>query len=316
MNEYLKDLLARMLDVSDKKTQPDGSKTISWKACRESEKLTNKDFIPQLIEIIDKEKDKEKRNKAYFILGKIAKNTNDLTATKYLIGRINKEKDKNVLSTLLHRISDLYKPKDMNIQPIINAINHNDSQVKSSAILALEHTDNPLAEDTLIDLLENPESTDSDLVFANAALANIGTKKSISILTKLVTHKKIDVAGSALNTIIKISDETCLPLCLEQLENGNNKSIALEGVVKYGNENVIPHIINRIKELVDRKRKRGTLLVVERKLMPELVVGLEFLKKYAEKGEVESLFGFILTKKYDLLFDDEKEWLNNNISTV
>ena len=309
MNEYLKDLLARMLDKSE---FFDSSKSISWQAHREAEKLTDASYIPQLMEFVDSEKDKGKRDAAYYILGQVAKNTNDITATKYLINRIDKETDKYVLSALLNRIRDLHKPKDTDIQPIINAINNKDWQVKSSAIQALEHSNNPLAEDTLIDVLENSGTSEFDLVYANATLANIGTKKSISCLTKLVTHKKTDVAGSALNAIITISDETCLSLCLEQLDKGKIKLVALEGVVKFGNENVIPNIIKRIKELVAKKRTRETFLIVEKNWIPELVVGMEFLQKYSEREEVKNLFEFLLTKKYDLLWEQEKEWLNKN----
>jgi hypothetical protein len=79
MDKYLIEIIERMLDTSDQIMEAgyDSSKTISWKALREAEKVENAAFIPQLISFIDKEKDKKKRNKAYFLLGHIAKNTND-----------------------------------------------------------------------------------------------------------------------------------------------------------------------------------------------------------------------------------------------
>ena len=313
MNEYLSDLLARMLDDSDRDMRPyDSSKTISWKALREAEKLTDVSFIPQLIEFIDKEKDKKKRDRAYFVLGKIAQNTNDLTSTKFLISRVDKETDKYVISYLLDRIQDLQKPKDIDIQPIVNAINNKNWQIKHSAITALRHTNNPLVEDVMINILENATS-EYELGNAIGTLSNVGTKKSIPHLTKFVSHKKEDVSNSALYAIIAISGKDCLSLCLEQLDKGKNKTTALRGVLKFGDEKVIPNIIKRIKELVAKQRSRAVIFAENHKT--EIIVGMEFLQKYSEKVEVKNLFEFLLTKKYGLLWEQEKEWLDKNASS-
>jgi len=311
MTEYLNDLLARTLDDSDRDMCPyDSSQTISWKALREAEKLSDVSFIPQLVAFIDKEKNKEKRDSAYFILGKIAKNSNDITAVKYLISRIDKETDKYVISSLLDRIRDLHKLEETDIQPIINAIDNKNWQIKQSAIQALQHTNNQLVENRLIRILENSASDEYDLMYANWTLANVGTKKSIPYLTKLLSHKKQDVSFSALGAIVKIADETYLPLFLEQLDKGKNKIVALEGVLKFGKENVIPNIIKRIKELVAKQRTRQVIFSKDNKT--ELIVGMEFLQKYSEKAEMKNLFEFLLLKKYDLLWEQEKEWLNKN----
>ncbi|MDR2905200.1 MAG: hypothetical protein LBU73_04540 [Helicobacteraceae bacterium] len=312
MNEYLNNLLARMLDDSDRDMRPfDSSKTIHWKALREAEKLTDESFVSELIEFIDTEKDKEKRDKAYFILGQVAKNTNNITAIKYLIARIDNETDESVLCSLLERIRYLQKPKDIDIQPIIRAVNNKNRNVMHSAILALENTENESVEDVLIAILENPKSDEYDLMYANWALQNVGTKKSVPCLTKLVARKKLDVSSSALSAIISISDESCLPLCLEQLDKGKIKATALEGVLKFGNETVIPNIIKRIKELVARQRQRIVIAAKERKT--EIIVGMEFLQKYPENAEVKQMFEYLQTKKYDLLWEEEKEWLKKNV---
>ena len=311
MTEYLNDLLARMLDDSDRDMRPyDSSMTISWKAFREAEKLSEISFIPQLIEFIDNEKDKKKRDHAYFILGQIAKNTNDITATKYLISRIDKEDDKYVISSLLDSICYLHKPKNTDIQPIINAIDNKNWQIKHSAIQALQQTNNQSVEDRLIKILENSASDEYDLMYVNWTLANVGTKKSIPFLTKLLSHKKQDVSFSALRAIVEVADELCLPLFLEQLDKGKNKLVALEGVLKFGKENVIPNIIKRMKELVAKQRARQVIVSKDNKT--ELIVGMEFLQKYSDRVEVKKIFEFLLTKKYDLLWEQEKEWLEKN----
>ena len=306
MHEYLSDLLTRMLDESKVSIS---SKSIGWDAYREAEKLTDVSFIPQLIEFIDQEKDRKKRERAYFILGKVAEKTNDLTATKFLIKRVDIETDKYVLSSLLERITNLQKPQEADIQPLINAINNKNWQVKHSAITALIRTNNPLVEDVMINILRNSTS-EYELGNAIGTLSNVGTLKSISYLTPFVYHKKEDVSNSALYAIISISGKDCLPLCLEQLDKGKNKTTALRGVLKFGDEKVIPHLIKRIKELVAKQRARELIFAENRKT--EIIVGMEFLQKYSEKVEVKNLFEFLLTKKYDLLWKEEKEWLDKN----
>ena len=54
MDEYLTDLIARMSDTSGRNTEAgfDSSKTISWNALREAEKVANVTFVPQIISFI------------------------------------------------------------------------------------------------------------------------------------------------------------------------------------------------------------------------------------------------------------------------
>ena len=118
MNKYLADLIERMNDRSDQILESgyDSGKTISWKALREAEKLSNPEYIPQLITYIDNEKDKKNRNRAYFILGHLSKNLDDIKSMNFLISRIDKEKDKYIISSLLNRIQDLKKPYRTDLQ--------------------------------------------------------------------------------------------------------------------------------------------------------------------------------------------------------
>jgi HEAT repeat protein len=310
MIDYLNNLIERMLDRSDDDIRPyDSSKTISWKALREAEKLDDKSFIPQLIEFINIEKDKNKRDKAYFTLGKIAKNTNDKQAMEFLISRIDKEKDKYVISSLLDRIADLQKTEGTDILPIINSVKSAVWQVRHSAVTALKNTKNRIAEDTLIEILK--ETNDEyDLWYVICSLSNIGTEKSLPYLLNLVSHKKQDVSGSALNAIDQISGAKNLQLYIEQLEKGKNKFTALLAVIKYGDENVIPNVIKRIKELVAKKRTR--LSVSGRDSKTELIHGLEFLKQFTDDEEIKKLFDFLSTKKQDMLWQEEQEWLKKN----
>ena len=299
-----------MNDTSDQITEPgyDSSKTISWKALREAEKLENHDYVAALIEYLDREQNKKNRDRAYFILGHITKNIDNIDGAQYLINSINKEKDKYVISALLDRISDINKPKGTNIDPIIASIKSDKWLIRHRAIAALKRTEDKKAENTLIGILKT-SSNHQDLSYANSTLSEIGTKDSIPDLQGLLTHKKQDVAFSALNAIIKIGGKDYIDLYRDCLSNGKLKSSAISGVVEYGDESDIPLIEKRIKELVSKKRKTLMLLEMNK---TEVIVGLEFLKKFdSYKFDLPYFIDWLLNKKSDKLWDAEIEWIEN-----
>lgn len=310
MEKYLVDLLERMLDKSDRDVTPfDSSKTISWKALREAEQINDGSYVTQLISFIDQEKDKEKRDRAYFILGHLAKNTKSEETTAYLISRIRHEKDKSVLCSLLGRIQYLEKSLDMDITPIFEVLKAKDWQVRHSAIHALKGAKNKSAEQSLLTMLAETEDA-FDLWYINTTLAEIGTGDSIPYLLKLIDHKKQDVSGTALTAILAISDQTELPLFIEQLQKGKNKFTALLGVIKYGDQSHIPHVVQRLKELVSKKRN---IEVIAEQGKTEVIFAMEFLSKFsAESTEPQKMFTLLRDKKQALLWDKEKEWLEQN----
>ncbi|SFU35345.1 HEAT repeat-containing protein [Pontibacter akesuensis] len=174
----------------------DSSKTISWQAFREAEKQENESYIPQLIDFIEKEKNKKKRDRVYFILGHIAKNTGDITAINFLIQRIEKETDKYVISALLDRVADLKKPKGTDLRPIIKAMKSEKWLIRHSAISALKQSSDEEAENALIEVLNNSTDPD-DLTYANAALNKVGTLRAIPYIQNLLSSRKRDVKLSA-----------------------------------------------------------------------------------------------------------------------
>lgn len=205
MDKYLIDIIERMLDTSDQIMDAgyDSSKTISWKAFREAEKVENTDFVPQLIIFIDNEKDKKKRDKAYFLLGHIAKNTNDKTAINYLIQRVEKETDKYITSSLLDRIANVKKPMGTDLRPLIQATKNDKWLIRHSAIQSLNYTTDPIAETTLIEILDSTEDP-YNLTYSNATLNKIGTLRAIPHLEKHLKSRKRDVKDSAKYAIEEI----------------------------------------------------------------------------------------------------------------
>jgi HEAT repeat protein len=209
MDKYLIDIIEKMLDTSDQTMVAgfDSSKTISWKALREAEKNETEDFIPQLILFIDNEKNKNKRDRVYFLLGHIAKNTNNTTAINYLIQRVGKETDKYVVASLLDRIADLQKPIKTDLQPLIQATKSDKWLIRHSAIQALDNSSDPDAETALIEILDSSDDP-YNLTYANTTLFNIGTIRAIPHLEKHLKSRKRDVkntAKCAIEEIIKRS---------------------------------------------------------------------------------------------------------------
>lgn len=198
MDRYLIDIIERMLDTSDQimGSGYDSSKTISWKALREAEKVDNSDYIPQLILFIDKEKDKKKRDRAYFLLGHISKNTNDTTALNYLIQRVEKETDKYIIASLLDRIRNIEKPAGTDLQPLIAATKNDKWLIRHSAIQSLNNSLDSIAETTLIEILDSSEDP-YNLTYSNATLNKIGTLRAIPHLEKHLKSRKRDVKDSA-----------------------------------------------------------------------------------------------------------------------
>ena len=315
MSAYLIELINRMNDESDQKTVAgfQSSKTISWKALREAEKLEKPEYIDELISYIKQEKNKKNRDRAYFILGKIAKNINDKKTAQFLINRIEKETDKYVIMSMLDRLEDIEKPQETNILPLIDATKNKKWQIRLSAIRALDLTENELAENRLIEILSNSKDT-SDLTYSNSVLGNIGTRKSIPFLKKMLDNKSQDVANSALYALIKIAKETEIDTYRERLEKGKLKGYAISGVIEYGDEKDINRITKRIKELLTKKRK--VQLIIENG-KTEIVVSLEFLKMFnSHKEKYNKLLNWLIEKKKDKLWEIELNWIEKEALTA
>lgn len=152
---------------------------------------------------IDKEKDKKKRDKACFLLGHIAKNTNSRLALTYLIQRVNKESNKYIISSLLDRISDLQKPPGTDLEPLIKMTKSDKWLIRHSAIKSLNHSSDSVAEAALIEIID-VSNDPYNLIYSNATLNRIGTARAIPYLEKHLKSRKRDVKLSAQYAIEEI----------------------------------------------------------------------------------------------------------------
>src|SRR5690606_22237008 len=246
----------------------------------------------------------------YSVLFNIYSNTSETSILRYCINRLAIEKKEWPLHTILWNIECLKHkiPSEINIDNIIELTTYKKHLVRDDAIKCLKNTDNPKAEEKLIEIIST--STDQyQLTYANATIRTIGTTKSIPHLLKFVDNKKQDVAATALGAILNLSDKSYLPLFIDKLENGKLKYLGLEGVIKYGDKNVVPVVEKRVKELVAKKR---TIEFILSKDSTELTVAMNFLADYSKEMEsIRKLYNTLMTSKWEFLWDTEKQWLND-----
>ncbi len=267
--------------------------------------------LPQLTTFIEKTKIEDLKQNAYNVLFYIYSNTGEARILTYCIDRLAFEKKDWTLHTILWNIQCLKKqmPADINIDNILVLTNYKKHLVRDGAINCLKNVNNPKGEEQLIEII----STSKDryqLTYANATIRTIGTSKSITYLWKLVDNKNQDVAASALGAILNLSDKSCLPLFIDNLEKGKLKYLGLEGVIKYGDKSLVPNVEKRVKELVAKKR---TIRFYLSKNDTELTIAMNFLAEYSKEIEsVRKLYNTLLTSKWELLWDSEKQWLKDN----
>lgn len=317
MDKYLQDLLERMADRSSdminipggvRQSNPDAT---FIRANEEARQINNLDYIEQLKVFIEKTKNEDLKQNAYSVLFYIYSNTGEARILTYCIDRLAVEKKEWTLYTILWNIECLKNkmPSDTNIDSILALTTYKKHLVRDGAINCLKNVTNPKAEEKLIEIIST--STDQhQLTYVNATIRTIGTAKSIPYLLKLVENKKHDVAATALGAILKISDKSFLPLFIDNLEKGKLKYLGLEGVIKYGDKNVVPYVEKRVKELVAKKR---TIQFYLSKNDTELTMAMNFLAEYSKEFEsIRKLYNTLLTGKCELLWDSEKQWLHDN----
>lgn len=207
MRTELQDLIERMC-----LSEPivDSSQSISWAAHREAEMVTDKSIAAELSTFLTGKTTKEQRKAAYFILGKLGKNTQSHECADALIGFINKEKDKYVLSTMLDVLADIRKPIGIDLSPVYQLLGDSRWLVRHSAIKSLKNSESSGAEAHVLAHLEVTEDP-YDIVYCHATLNCIGTELAIPLLQRGLKSRKRDVKSSADQAILAIQHRTLPP---------------------------------------------------------------------------------------------------------
>jgi HEAT repeat protein len=208
LDNYIKELAARIIDNSDYETivPYDSTKSISWKALREAETLTNHKYIDTIIENIGNVKKPKLRDAMYFIIGRIIERNYYEPGMLFLIDRLDFETNKYILSAMLDRISDTHKPAHLDLTKIFKCLKHKDWQVRFSAITALNKTENAAVDDFAIEILEDPKETRIHQELALSVVCNVGTLKCIPIVEKF-TQSKSRILKEQAKEVLKILKE-------------------------------------------------------------------------------------------------------------
>ncbi|SHM30040.1 hypothetical protein [Flavobacterium saccharophilum] len=304
MKSDLGNLISQMCDRT---IEGSNNETVAYNAYRKIDEIKDENLLPILFDIVDNELDENKRDKAYYIISKIALIKSDSKSLNFLLQRLNKEKNKVIIENLLNIISSFEKPNETDLGNIFSFLYNKSKTLRYRAIQALKNCNSNECEDKLVYILEN-STNHYDLLYTLQTLFSSGSQRSLSKIKEFINHSKQEISASALGATYNIAGEKELPLYIEQLKKGKNKFTALEGVVNFGNNEVIPNVVKRIKELISKKRN---IEVVGLYGYTELIIAMNFLIKFPEDKAISEVY-YLLEAKKDFLWESEKEWLKNN----
>jgi len=304
MKSDLGNLISQMCDRT---IEGSNKETVAYNAYRKIDEIKDESLLPILFDIVNNELDENKRDKAYYIISKIALIKSDSKSLNFLLQRLNKEKNKVIIENLLNLISSFEKPNETDLGNIFSFLYNKSKTLRYRAIQALKNCSSNECEDKLIYILEN-STNHYDLLYTLQSLYSSGSQRSLSKIKEFINHSKQEISASALGATYNIAGEKELPLYIEQLKKGKNKFTALEGVVNFGNGEVIPNVVKRIKELISKKRN---IEIIGLYGYTELIIAMNFLIKFPEDKAVNEVY-YLLEAKKDFLWESEKEWLKNN----
>lgn len=200
LRDRLADLIERMT-VREAVTSSDDS--ISWHAHREAEQLEDASMIDELVAYLGQKRTSVQRSAAYFIIGKIGKNSQRRECTEHLLAYASREQDKYALSSLLDRLADLPKPEGLDITPVFTLLADKRWLVRHAAIQALRGSASPEAEDRVLEVLSKAPGP-FDAVHCHVTLGAIGTAKSLPALAVGSASRKREVKQTASAATIAI----------------------------------------------------------------------------------------------------------------
>lgn len=185
LRDDLVDLLDRM---SIDEPLCDSDDSISWHAHREAEELKDLSMIDELATYARQERNKDRRNNAYFVIAKIGLNTDSTYSAKVLVEFLDKETHKYVLDNLLTRISEFNQPLDVNWESVFPHLRDPRWTVRHSAIWALRCCDTTRGEQEVLEIL-NSSINRYDLEYCCSTLSFIGSTTAIPSLERALTSR-------------------------------------------------------------------------------------------------------------------------------
>jgi HEAT repeat protein len=206
---YIRNLINRMSTVDNAKSSDE---SISFKAHREAESLSDKDLVPILVDHISNSSSQEmksSRKAAYFMLSKLIQKHENLEALQFLINQLKLETDKYVISSMLDRISELNKTESIELDPIFQFLQHQDWTIRHSAISALKKSRNPQARKVILEIIlrnkDDFRKNKEDIIYSVSTLSDIGIIEDLELLEELSINKIRDIRDSSTYAIESIN---------------------------------------------------------------------------------------------------------------
>jgi HEAT repeat protein len=308
--ETLEEKLGELLRLMADDTPELDGQTLSWHAFRVAEMIDDPRFLPHLRQLLENRRDEDTKCHLYTVIGHIGRNADNHAAAEILLNRIGFEHTKFTLMWLLDAIAD--QEGILECRPILRVLGDKRWMVRHAAIGALGACRDPRAEAALIRVLEQSKDP-SDLIYANAALGRIGTRRAVAALARHIHHRKDDVKASAIYALARIGNTTLTPLFLDALGDRSQvaKGYAVNALYQHGDSSAVPAVCARIKDILKRDRKTRTMPKTE------LMVAVEFILRFRHDEEVGQIVEATLDwlrPRVKNLFAEEQEWLAAQLS--
>lgn len=209
--EYVEDLIQRINTSGDLAPGMSSSETISWKAYREAEKLTDDSLYPVLKKLIllhPQEEYVAYREAAYHILIQLLKNVPKDEYFIFYLEQLEKEHNSNLLCSVLFSARDIKIPPAISADSVIALTKSEDESVRKDAIYALQSSATPESRQALRYYIEQEDvkTFKDEITNANMALGEIGCAEDIPVLEKHTKNVNGDIRGSANIAIAKIKE--------------------------------------------------------------------------------------------------------------
>ena len=181
----------------------------AWFAHRKAEQLDDLSLLHMLREIIEehsKKSEKELRRNAYFVMAKLLVKIENPEYCQFLIESLGRETDRYVLSAMLDSIGWLRLPQEMNIDAVVKCSQDSKWLIRHSAIHALRASSTDASREVLRYWVgqEDEKKYKFELIYAHAALGEIGTEADIALLEQHVYSRIRDVRDTAAYAIENI----------------------------------------------------------------------------------------------------------------
>lgn len=180
-----------------------------WRFWRRKAQLKEQEVLPLLREYLqcrDHNSHTQLRENAYCLFAKCLEQNFDSAHCQFLIDRLEAERDKNVLHTMLSGICRLRLPSDICIAPIAACSKSEKWLIRHSAIQALATSDTEASREAVRYWVRQADEKryKYELIYGNAALGCIGTPDDIALLERHIHSRVRDVRDSAMYAVDSI----------------------------------------------------------------------------------------------------------------